>query len=223
MRRVSLPYRYQKGFSLIEMITVVVIMGIVTFSVGSIIRAGGDIYSDSVKTENILGEGRFLIARLTREIRDAVPNSARVKTGANWQCLEFLPIESKGRYLTLPIYPAAAGNGGTVIMPTGSVARGLMMWVNPVSASSVYTASNSSGVNRAVINTIVQGSDPQTNDITFGGAPLRFASESPRQRFYVAKTPVSFCYNEASGRYAGMPITGFSQISRIPAIWEPDP
>ncbi|WP_434358286.1 type II secretion system GspH family protein [Parasalinivibrio latis] len=195
----------QRGFTLIEMVTVVVIMGIVIFSVGSIIRAGGDIYADTVKTENILGEGRFVLARMTREVRDAVPNSVRVKTGSNWQCLEFLPILSKGRYLSLPIYPAATSIGGTVIMPSGSLSQGEIMWVNPVSVSTVYSVNGSNGVNRAVIDTSTAGSDANTFDITFSGGPLRFSSESPRQRFYVAKTPVSYCYEETKGevrRYA---------------------
>ncbi|AVV84022.1 MSHA biogenesis protein MshO [Shewanella putrefaciens] len=47
----------------------------------------------------MLSQSRFVVERMTRELRSAVPNSVRVNTDSlTYQCIEFVPIQASTSY-----------------------------------------------------------------------------------------------------------------------------
>ncbi|XOV79573.1 MAG: prepilin-type N-terminal cleavage/methylation domain-containing protein [Aestuariibacter sp.] len=95
-----------RGFTLVELIVVIIILGIVSSGIFGFLSTGTQIYIDVTERDQILSESRFLVERLNREIRYALPNSVRVKeypeaaTPENviTHCLEFTPIEWSAFY-----------------------------------------------------------------------------------------------------------------------------
>ncbi|MBL4899232.1 MAG: type II secretion system protein, partial [Colwellia sp.] len=56
-----------RGFSLIELIVVIVILGVLATSVSTFISFGTQIYTDAKDREQVVSSARFAIERLNRE------------------------------------------------------------------------------------------------------------------------------------------------------------
>ncbi|MEC9260142.1 MAG: prepilin-type N-terminal cleavage/methylation domain-containing protein, partial [Pseudomonadota bacterium] len=70
--------RHNRGFTLIELVTVIVILGVASAGIASFVRGSMQTYIDVSTREQLLSESRFAIERLKRELRNAVPNSVRI-------------------------------------------------------------------------------------------------------------------------------------------------
>ncbi len=207
-----------RGFTLVEMVTVILILGILVVGVSSFIIFGTRIFVESSSVDQVLSQSRFAVERITRELRSALPNSLRVNTDSlTYQCIEFVPIETSTTYLTMPIIPAAAASTGIVILDnTASAIRvNQFAWVYPLVDADVYSSARQK---RAQVKTIAISGNQVTLTFT---APTRFAEASPRQRIYFGSSPVSYCFEKgASGndlqivRYAGY---NFNTVQPNPA------
>lgn len=201
-----------RGFTLVEMVTVILILGILVVGVSSFIIFGTRIFVESSSVDQVLSQSRFAVERMTRELRSALPNSLRVNTDSlTYQCIEFVPIEASTTYLTMPIIPDAAASTGIVILDnTASAIRvNQFAWVYPLVDADVYSSARQK---RAQVKTIAISGNQATLTFT---APTRFAEASPRQRIYFGLSPVSYCFEKgASGndlqivRYAGYNFNG---------------
>ncbi|MBU1391480.1 MAG: type II secretion system GspH family protein [Gammaproteobacteria bacterium] len=211
-----------RGFTLVEMVTVILILGILVVGVSSFIIFGTRIFVESSSVDQVLSQSRFAVERMTRELRSALPNSMRLNSDSlTYQCVEFVPIEASTTYLTMPIIPAAAASTGIVILDnTASAIRvNQFAWIYPLVDADVYSSARQK---RAQVKTIAI-SDPSFEHqvtLTFT-APTRFAEASPRQRIYFGSSPVSYCFEKgASGndlqivRYAGY---NFNTVQPNPA------
>ena len=85
----------QSGFTLVEMIVVMVITGIIGGMVAIFIKAPVQGYVDSARRAELTDIADTALRRLSRDVRTAVPNSVRL-TGS--KALEFLPTKDGGRY-----------------------------------------------------------------------------------------------------------------------------
>jgi len=207
-----------RGFTLVEMVTVILILGILVVGVSSFIIFGTRIFVESSSVDQVLSQSRFAVERMTRELRSALPNSVRVNTDSlTYQCIEFVPIEASTTYLTMPIIPDAAASTGIVILDnTASAIRvNQFAWIYPLIDADVYSSARQK---RAQVKMIAISGNQVTLTFT---APTRFAEASPRQRIYFGSSPVSYCFEKgASGndlqivRYAGY---NFNTVQPNPA------
>jgi MSHA biogenesis protein MshO len=83
------------GFTLIELIAVIVISGVIATAVGLNIARPIQGFVDTSRRAALVDEADTALNRLTREVRLALPNSVRIDGG---QALEFLRTRSGGRY-----------------------------------------------------------------------------------------------------------------------------
>ncbi len=88
----------QRGFTLVEMITVIVITGIIAGMVAMFIHSPVQGYMDSSRRAEMSDIADTALRRLARDMRTAVPNSVRLPTPAGSSYIEFLPTRDGGRY-----------------------------------------------------------------------------------------------------------------------------
>lgn len=83
-----------QGFTLIEIIIVITIIGIIGGMVGIFITKPVESYVDSVRRAELTDAADVALRRLTRDVRLALPNSLRTTTGG----IEFIMTNAGGRY-----------------------------------------------------------------------------------------------------------------------------
>ncbi|MFH4665844.1 prepilin-type N-terminal cleavage/methylation domain-containing protein [Vibrio cidicii] len=187
----------QRGFTLIEMVISIILLAVVGLFLGSVIRQGLSIYVDSSAREALIQQGRFVTERLSRELREAVPNSVLVDNG----CIEFLPITNSAIYSELP-----SAAGPFRLLPINKqVTKDKRLVVLPRDAQSLlgYLSPNAEQIALITQSVVFNAS----NQLTMVDVPISaanpFSLQSPARRVYFYRTPVAFCYeNNRIYRYS---------------------
>jgi MSHA biogenesis protein MshO len=112
----------QSGFTLVEMIMVIVITGIIGGMVAVFLKAPIQQYMDVARRAELTDVADTAIRRMARDVRTAVPNSVRVANcGVANSCVEYLPTRDGGRYRAAQdCTGACTGNVLTFGAPDGS-------------------------------------------------------------------------------------------------------
>lgn len=190
-----------KGFTLIELILVIILLSIVAIFSFRFVGIGSEMYVTGADRVKLLDQSRFAIERITRELRNSVPNSARVTTSGD--CLEFVPIKVAGTYYEAPFSSSGDSQFEFVSLADEwtTISTADRLFVYATKSQYIYFnntprrwATLSSETNRAgnITELELQGGD-------------YFDEPSPRQRLYVGGPPVSFCVDGAGRlvRYSG--------------------
>ncbi|ABO22272.1 PilW family protein [Shewanella loihica] len=177
-----------KGFTLVEMVTVIIILGILVVGVSSFVILGTRIFVESSSVDQVLSQSRFVIERMTRELRNALPNSIRVASSSDAQCIEFMPITASASYISLPIAPDSATDSGSVMLPAQGINLAHKMVIYPLSPAQLYQDSPSTTQGRIFDVKQLSG-----NQIEFNNA-LRFDEASPQKRYFIVNGAVSYCF-----------------------------
>jgi MSHA biogenesis protein MshO len=173
----------QRGFTLVEMVMVIVITGIIAGVVAIFIRAPVQGYFDMETRVELTDTADTALRRIGRDLRLALPNSVRTP---NASCIEFLPTITGGRYRA-DVTGNAAAPGAQLDFTTATTTFDVLGGMTSVPVKDdmvvVYNlgipgADAYSGVNRATI----QSADAAS--ITLSAATL-FPLASPANRFQV--------------------------------------
>jgi MSHA biogenesis protein MshO len=206
----------QHGFSLVELIIVIVILGILSASVGAFISNPVRAYFATIDRAALTDAGNGVIRRINRELQAAVPNSARITTSGSTTFLEYVPIVDAGRYRmavsngndptgTDPLVVTDATDGSfQVLGPAVNVPAGSKLVVLNLGMgnSDLYA-----GTNIRTITSI----GPALQTITFTPTTV-WPGDSPGYRFDIVNGAVTYaCTPNAGGtgtltRYAGYAI-----------------
>jgi MSHA biogenesis protein MshO len=221
------------GFTLIELIIVMVLIGILSGTLFMILRGPMQAVAANEDRARLVDIAETALQRMTREIRLALPYSIRV-SGAN--AVEFLRIVDGGRYrrkgagrLKFSVNNgtfdslSTLANAGSVATGAGSTAciNGTSDCVvvynigQPLTVASATVSGNSAnaylGAAAAYSGNIATISAIAANSVSFDNSDVagwNFSFASPRQRFHVVDTPVSFvCSGGEIHRFAGYAIT----------------
>ena len=203
------------GFTLIELIVVMLLVGITAGTLFMILQGPMRSFVVLPQRANLVDIAETALQRMTREIRFALPNSVRVSGGT---ALEFLRTLDGGRYRAKganrlkfnqqadtfeflgPLNNwAAIGTGGTGqadCMAANSAVDCMIVFNTGQVGANAYNGDNIAAI------TAKTALPPTT--LSFNLSPVtRFPFPSPRQRFFVVDTPVSFiCSGAQITRYA---------------------
>jgi MSHA biogenesis protein MshO len=180
------------GFTLIEMVTVILILSIIVVGVSSFVIFGTRIFVESSAVDQVLSQSRFGIERMTRDIRRAVPNSMRVLTATDgsYQCLELLPISTSTSYLDAPVFPQTAQNSLTAIKSVGSITAAQSVLIYPLTTTEIYNPLGTTA-KRFTVQSVAESGDQLTINLS---QSVRFTEASPLKRLYLADNPLSYCF-----------------------------
>lgn len=184
------------GFTLIEMVIVIILLGVLAVLTTQFVANGVRFYSEASARERLLSDVRFGIERLNRELRDAVPGS--VSINSTGQCVSFWPMSAVSRYLTLPLTTSASTSLDFFVPQQGSVLVGDYVSIYPVGLSVVSPYACTAGTCTAKVTALAYGDAQSVTQIaslsTVAGANFGgFASPSPANRVYFSRQQVQFC------------------------------
>lgn len=181
------------GFTLIEMVAVLVILGIIAAIGSSFLVTAIDSYRTTEVRAKILARGRTSVEQLTRQLRLAVPNSLRVS--ASGACIEFFPLVAGGNYLDdLPDRENMAPTLSSIATSPLYLDLGtpLHVFVGALSAADIYT-----NVSPSARAGLASTSGTPVTTLNLSGSH-RFIRNSISKRIFVADNPKRFCVSAGS-------------------------
>ncbi len=198
------------GFTLMELIIVIILLGVMAVGIAGFITLTTQTYLNVSERDELVSSARFVVERLNREIRNAVPNSIRA-TPANalGQCIEFVPIETSAVYTDIPVSPEGARNTMEVI-PFDL--QGNLITVYPLVPDDIYD-DHTDDVGKVFE---IAGYTPPIGAETVAVLTLDsvdgvfFAQDSPTRRAFLFSSPVAYCVRSEGGIFNIYRYTGHS-------------
>ena len=213
------------GFTLVEMVVVITIVGILAAGAAIFIRNPTQAFIDSENRANLTDRADTALRRMARDIRNALPNSVRTASNGLDNFIEFVPVNAAGRYRASvgsvasdnPLDFSLAADTFDVLGPTVTVAAGdkLVIYNLGISGSDVYDENN-----------VIDGSNVHPllsignnlNVLSYNGGA--YPQASPSSRFFIVSTPVSYACdmtNHVLLRYSGY-VTQANQPASVAAL-----
>ena len=172
-----------KGFTLVELVTVMILLSVLGVMTTRYISTGVDIYNGIADRDKSLNSIRFVMERLRREVANALPNSAIVDPDK--QCLTFTPIIASSIYGDFPINPVSDATGTISAISDYTFASGDRAVVYLLNANELNDTDK--------VNTI-SAIDDAKETLSFSGE-VSFSLNSPAKRVYIIRSNTVYCFS----------------------------
>lgn len=190
--------RRSAGFTLIELIVVLVLMTIIGATVAVFVKPAIDAYSDTRNRVALGDMGDTALRRMVRDIRVAVPNSLRTPNEA---CFELVPTVAGGRYRMGPntandawwVNTSQATVGFDVLSTLSrQPAIGDFVVINNQNGNDVYAGSNRATVSAVATPSASQGTMRLTISSLqvspgYDGGRFQVVNQSEQSVFYICQ------------------------------------
>ncbi|WP_111640423.1 PilW family protein [Marinimicrobium alkaliphilum] len=172
--------RVQRGVTLIELVTVLVVLSILAVVGTGFIVSTTNAYQQTQERARLTNTGRLALERMNRELRNAQPYSLETDTLG---CVRFLPILAGGVYTgTVPDQSNGRPAEGTIdIIPIDYSGDAAYVAIGALSSAEVYLTGESLTGFQAL-----SGSALSVD-------PIQWARNSVSRRFYLLDRLHAFC------------------------------
>jgi len=198
----------QSGFTLVELIIVIAVVGVLAGIVAVFIRNPIEGYMAATRRAELVDAADIALLRMTRDLRTALPNSLRVSQSGGRTYLEYLPAAGGGRYREA----LTGGGSGDILDFTSGTDASFDVLGPAVDASAgqslvIYNLGLDAdtdawqGGNRRTVT-----SNGSVSQLAFAATGSPLPLESPTRRFFLADGPVSYVCDPGAGtltRYWG--------------------
>lgn len=176
----------QRGFTLIEMIVTIVVVGVISLAIAGFVEYGMKGYVDTINRQKVQVKGQFVVEKMSREISHAVPNSfdSSIIPPSIFpqKCLTFYAIKYSGFYHL----DEATDNLNFIIGQNSPILDADdFLIINPTNYSELRVSSTK----RISVSGLVS-----TNNV-FTAPSVSLSSQSIAQRHYIydGSASVSYC------------------------------
>jgi len=193
----------KRGFTLIEMVVVITLVGVVMIAVSAIMTQPFQAYQSMDRRVELVDAADTALRKVARDVRTALPNSVRV----NGNAIEMVNVVNAGRY--------RAQSGGTdhldftaaddtfYVLEDGfdvTDADAMVIYNTGQVGASVYEADATPHV-RTSLSTTFTTTDVGTETEIALGAAHQFAFPSPQHRFFLIDTPITYLCDTTAGTF----------------------
>ncbi|MCZ6668077.1 MAG: type II secretion system protein [Gammaproteobacteria bacterium] len=205
----------QAGFSLFELILVIVLLGIMASGAGLLITSPIDAYIDQVRRQLLVDQAEMALRQIARDVRRALPNSIRTTSvGAGW-ALEMVNTSDGARYrdeiggvyladtdiLNFTSTDDQFNFLGLLDLADLTGQRLVIYNTAPANIYSDAASGASLGIITPAATTLTLTAPPPgiENHIAMS-TPFQFSQQSPGQRAFFVDGPISYICDPAIGR-----------------------
>lgn len=227
--------RHQHGFTLVELIISITLVGILAVVAVPMLRTPMAAYKDATRRADLTAQLDASVAKMRDDLAQALPNSIRVRqVGTRW-FLEYLQVRAFGRYRAAVTATACPNDMLEFALP----AEGCFTTLGPLQQSSAPVPGSDWVVVHALATSGIVGQDPYFGGATSpaGGVKSRLLNNLPSgtnrvitmtphqfplppavtsRQFYIVAQPVSYECNPATRRltrYDGYAIAAVQPIA----------
>jgi len=221
----------QSGFSLVELVIVIVISGILAGILATFIARPVEGFIDLSRRASLVYSAESAMRRMQRDIRRALPNSIRVNATNN--AIEMINTIEGARYRSAPPPGAQArrltfNNLDAEFDVLGNLSSigttGLRVAIynigavdltgTPVPGANAYAGADALGKNVVTPSgtTITISDNGDEDHIIIGGGGFQFSYDSPNDRVYLVDSGISYvCNGDQLTRYDNYNFTSSTQ------------
>jgi MSHA biogenesis protein MshO len=206
IERVIEMSNHHAGFTLIELITVIVIIGVLGSLTTKILTLPVTSYINLQSRNSLIDNAESALQMMQRDIRRALPNSIRITNSGT--ALELLHSSDGGRYRA---YLTSTGTGNILDFTGADSSFDVIgsLSAAPTGSVVVYNLNELTANAYAGTNIAALSNTSTTTSIVLASA-IQFPMPSPQQRFFIVDTPITYGCDLVAGnllRYSGYSIS----------------
>ncbi|MEZ8094890.1 PilW family protein [Photobacterium swingsii] len=181
-----------RGFTLLEMVIALVVLGVISLAVGSYFQLGVQGYTATVNRDRAQTELRFAVEKITREVRHAAPNSVFLDSNAAGEansCLSFYPVLESGFYLNQP----KGNNVDYIVSGSAQESKALVTEINKQQNNYFLAIGFGSHAQYLNTNKVTKATEDPAGHVVLS-VQNELTLSSPANRAYLYGDLVSYCY-----------------------------
>lgn len=202
-------YRSECGFTLLEVVVVIVVLGVLALGTTQFIVQGTRQYTVSAQRTSLIAGGRIAVEKIGRRLRNALPNSVLVSQPLG-RCVEYIPVVAGASSLGAIPQPATSLSVADFDLP-GSAPYFAAIY--PIASAEIYVGTpGATGV--LATSGLAPGAGISSIALSNPGG-YSYTRTSPTERVYVVQGPERFCITAAGTLdfYSGYAIPDYTSTT----------